>query len=96
MIGIWALEVTLSHFSFQCQEVHEELTEVWKALNTTRSCLSSLLLTTLDGGAAMGYVDVPHVECVVAVHLCRQNAATWINQSTSPVQSLQTDLSSSR
>ncbi|MGL5830113.1 MAG: hypothetical protein ACRC0L_11165, partial [Angustibacter sp.] len=40
-----------------------------------RSGFSSL--TTLDGGAARGYEEVPQVERAVAVHLCPQNAATW-------------------
>ncbi|KAL0187926.1 hypothetical protein M9458_015025, partial [Cirrhinus mrigala] len=33
---------------------------------------TSKLLTTLDVGAARGYVDVPQVERAVAVHLCPQ------------------------
>ncbi|KAL0165464.1 hypothetical protein M9458_037308, partial [Cirrhinus mrigala] len=65
-------------------EVHEELTKTWRAPYTARSCLSSSLLTTLDGGAARGYVDVPQVEHAVAVHLCPQNAATWRNRPRLP------------
>ncbi|KAL0195456.1 hypothetical protein M9458_009028, partial [Cirrhinus mrigala] len=65
-------------------EVHEKLTKTWRAPYTARSRLSSSLLTTLDGGAARGYVDVPQVERAVAVHLCPQNAATWRNRSRFP------------
>ncbi|KAI2653661.1 Gag-Pol polyprotein [Labeo rohita] len=60
-------------------EVHEELTKTWRAPYTAHSRLSSSLLTTLDGGAAKGYVNVPQVERAFAVHLCPQNAATWRN-----------------
>ncbi|KAI2646019.1 ORF V: Enzymatic polyprotein [Labeo rohita] len=55
----------------------------WSLLRP-RSRLSSSLLTTLDGGAARGYVDVPQVERAVAVHLCPQNAATWRNRPRLP------------
>ncbi|KAI2660953.1 Gag-Pol polyprotein [Labeo rohita] len=65
-------------------KVHEELTKTWRAPYTARSRLSSSLLTSLDGGAARGYVDVPQVERVVAVHLCPQNAATWRNRPRLP------------
>ncbi|KAL0155801.1 hypothetical protein M9458_050064, partial [Cirrhinus mrigala] len=65
-------------------EVHEELTKTWRAPYTAHSRLSSSLLTTLDGGAASGYVDVPQVERAVAVHLCLQNAATWRNRPRLP------------
>ncbi len=59
-------------------EVHEELTKSWTPPFTSRSCSSpSPVLTTLDGGAARGYVDVPQVERAVAVQLCPQNATTW-------------------
>ncbi|KAL0202567.1 hypothetical protein M9458_000585, partial [Cirrhinus mrigala] len=65
-------------------EVHEELTKTWKAPYSARTCPGSSLLTTLDDGAARGYVDVPQVECAVAVHLCPQNAATWRNHPRLP------------
>ncbi len=61
-------------------EVHEELTKSWTAPFTARSHSSpSSVLTTLDGGAARGYVDIPQVERAVVVHLCPQNATTWRN-----------------
>ncbi len=52
-------------------EVHEELTRSWKAPFTARnkSCGSSAL-TTLDGGAALGYTGIPSVERSVAMQLC--------------------------
>ncbi|KAL0163687.1 hypothetical protein M9458_039440, partial [Cirrhinus mrigala] len=56
-------------------EVHEELTKMWKAPFAAHTHLDSSLLTTLNDGAARGYVDVPQVKRVVAVHLCPQNAA---------------------
>ncbi|KAL0199601.1 hypothetical protein M9458_002788, partial [Cirrhinus mrigala] len=65
-------------------EVHEELTKTWAAPFMARPRQSSSLLTTLDGGAARGYVDVPQVERAVAVHLCPQNAATWRNRPRLP------------
>ncbi|KAL0199155.1 hypothetical protein M9458_007695, partial [Cirrhinus mrigala] len=51
-------------------EVHEELTKSWKAP-------LSPSLTTLDGGPARGYTEVPQVERAIAMHLCPQNAASW-------------------
>ncbi|KAI2668309.1 Nuclear cap-binding protein subunit 3 [Labeo rohita] len=39
------------------------------------TCLNSSLLTTLDGGAARGYVNVPQVERAVVVHLCLVSSA---------------------
>ncbi len=52
---------------------------------TARSHSSvSSVLTTLDGGAARGYVGIPQVERVVAVHLCPRNAATWRNRPQLP------------
>ncbi len=52
-------------------EVHKELTRSWKAPFTARnkSCGSSPL-TTLDGGAALGYTGIPSVERSVAMQLC--------------------------
>ncbi|XP_056628359.1 uncharacterized protein LOC130439813 isoform X1 [Triplophysa dalaica] len=59
-------------------EVHEELTRSWNAPFSARSTLvGSAAVTSLDGGAARGYVDIPQVERAVAVHLCPQTAATW-------------------
>ncbi len=66
-------------------EVHEELTKSWMAPFTARSRSSvSSVLTTLDGGAARGYADIPQVERAVAVHLCPRNAATWRNRPRFP------------
>ncbi len=58
-------------------EVHEELTRSWKAPFTARnkSCSSSAL-TTLDGGAALGYVGIPSVEQSAAMQLCPTAAIT--------------------
>ncbi len=58
-------------------EVHEELTRSWKAPFTARNkpCGSSLL-TTLDGGAALGYTGIPSVERSVAMQLCPTVAST--------------------
>lgn len=54
-----------------------ELTKSWKASFLTRTrYTASSVLTTLDGGPAREYTEVPQVERVVAVHLCLQNAAT--------------------
>ncbi|KAI2653569.1 Ribosomal protein S12 methylthiotransferase RimO [Labeo rohita] len=64
-------------------EVREQLTKMWRALYNARSPRSSSsLLTTLDGGVARGYIDVPQVER--AVHLCLQNAATCRNRPRLP------------
>ncbi len=65
-------------------DVHEELTDMWKAPYTSSSHLSSSLLTTLYGRATNGYMDVPQVECAVVVHLCQQNVATWRNHPQLP------------
>ncbi|XP_059355259.1 uncharacterized protein LOC132092841 [Carassius carassius] len=66
-------------------EVHEEVTKSWTAPFMARSRSSpSSILTTLDGGAARGYVDVSQVERAVVVHLCPQNAATWSNHPRLP------------
>ncbi len=58
-------------------EVDEELTRSWKALFTARnkSCGSSPL-TTLNGGAALGYTGIPSVERSVAMQLCPTVAST--------------------
>ncbi len=58
-------------------EVHEDLTRLWKAPFTARnkSCSSSPL-TTLDGGAALGYAGIPLVERSVAMQLCPTAATT--------------------
>ncbi len=58
-------------------EVHEELTRSWKAPFTARNkpCGSSPL-TTLDGGAALGYMGIPSVERSVAMQLCPTVAST--------------------
>lgn len=51
-------------------EVHKEFTKTWKVAFLGRTCFAgSSILSTLDGGAAQGYVDVPQVECVIALHL---------------------------
>ncbi len=59
-------------------EVHEEVTRSWKAPVSARNRPSaSSVLTTLDGGAAQGYVEVPPVERAIAMQLCPQGAAAW-------------------
>ncbi|KAL0149007.1 hypothetical protein M9458_055622 [Cirrhinus mrigala] len=59
-------------------EVHEELTKSWKAPLSARSRhVISPSLTTLDGGPARGYTEVPQVERAIVMHLCPQNAASW-------------------
>ncbi|KAI2665750.1 hypothetical protein H4Q32_022839 [Labeo rohita] len=59
-------------------EVHEELESPWKAPLSARSRhVISPSLTTLDGGPARGYTEVPQVERAIAMHLCPQNAASW-------------------
>ncbi len=59
-------------------EVHEEVTRSWKAPFSARSRPSaSSVLTTLDGGAAQGYVEVSPVERAIAMQLCPQGAAAW-------------------
>ncbi len=70
-------------------EVHEELTRSWKAPFTARnkSCGSSAL-TTLDGGAALGYTGIPSVERVcghATVSNSRYHPAGW---SVSPLTGL--------
>ncbi len=59
-------------------EVHEEVTRSWKAPFSARNRPSaSSVLTTLNGGAAQGYVEVPPVERAIAMQLCPQGAAAW-------------------
>ncbi len=59
-------------------EVHEEVTRSWKAPFSARNRPSaSSVLTTLDGGVAQGYVEVPPVERAIAMQLCPQGAAAW-------------------
>ncbi len=66
-------------------EVHEELSKSWMAPFTARSRSSaSSILTTIDGGAARGYVRIPQVERAIAVHLCPRNAGTWRNRPCLP------------
>ncbi len=53
-------------------------TRSWKAPFSARNRPSaSSVLTTLDGGAAQGYVEVPPVERAIAMQLCPQGAAAW-------------------
>ncbi|KAI2661194.1 hypothetical protein H4Q32_006732 [Labeo rohita] len=66
-------------------EVHEELTRLWKAPLSARSrYANSSSLTTLDGGPARGYTEVPQVERAIAMHLCPENAASWRGQPKLP------------
>ncbi|KAI2668937.1 ORF V: Enzymatic polyprotein [Labeo rohita] len=66
-------------------EVHEELMRSWKAPLSARSrYANSSSLTTLDGGPARGYTEVPQVERAIAMHLCPQNAASWRGQPKLP------------
>ncbi len=59
-------------------EVHEEVTRSWRAPFSAQNRPSaSSVLTTLDGGAAQGYVEIPPVEHAIAMQLCPQSAATW-------------------
>ncbi len=58
--------------------MHEEVTRSWRAPFSARNRPSaSSVLTTLDGGAAQGYVEIPPVECAIAMQLCPQCAAAW-------------------
>ncbi|KAL0162349.1 hypothetical protein M9458_041745, partial [Cirrhinus mrigala] len=66
-------------------EVHEELTKSWKAPFSSRTHFAGAsALTTLNGGAARGYVDIPQVERAIAVHLCLNSAATWCGRPRPP------------
>ncbi len=59
-------------------EVHEEVTRSWRAPFSARNRPSaSSVLTTLDGGVAQGYVEIPPVERAIAMQLCPQGAAAW-------------------
>ncbi len=59
-------------------EVHEEVTKSWTAPFSARSRSGpSSSLTTLDGGAAKGYVELPPVERSVAMQLCPKTATSW-------------------
>ncbi len=59
-------------------EVHEEVTRSWRTPFSARNSPSaSSVLTTLDGGAAQGYVEIPPVERAIAMQLCPQGAAAW-------------------
>ncbi len=50
----------------------------WRAPFSARNRPStSSVLTTLDGGAAQGYVEIPPVERAIAMQLCPQGAAAW-------------------
>lgn len=56
-------------------EVHEELMKSWKAPFTARANFtSSSTHTTLNGGTARGYTEVPR--CATMVHLSLQNTTT--------------------
>ncbi len=53
-------------------EVHEEVTRSWRAPFSARNRPSaSSVLTTLDGGVAQGYVEIPPVERAIAMQRCR-------------------------
>ncbi len=81
---LWASQPCSTPLPF-FPEVHEELTKSWMAPFTARSPSSaSSILTTLDGGVARGYADIPQVERAIAVHLCPRNAATWRNRPRLP------------
>lgn len=57
-------------------EVPKELTRSWMSSFTARNRSdSSSSLTTLDGGAAKGYTEIPLVEPLVATQLC--TAWSW-------------------
>lgn len=61
----------------------------WAATNFT----SSSLLTTLDGGAARGFTEVPQVVQVIMVHLCSQSKTTWRNRLRLPSRACKFTLS---
>lgn len=42
------------------------------------------ILTSINGGVAKVYVNIPQMEHVVVVHLCLQNATTWRNRTLLP------------
>ncbi len=56
----------------------EEVTRSWRAPFSARNrCCASSIFTTLDVGAAEGYVDIPPVEHAIAMQLCPQSATAW-------------------
>ncbi len=58
-------------------EVHEEVTRSWRAPFSAQNRHSaSSVLTTLDGGAAQGYVEIPPVEHAIAMQRCPQELRT--------------------
>ncbi len=58
--------------------MHEEMTRSWRAPFSGRNRPSaSSVLTTIDSGAAQGYVEIPQVERAIAMQLCPQGAAAW-------------------
>ncbi len=60
-------------------EVHEEVNRSWRAPFSARNRAStSSVLTTLDGGAAQDYVEIPPVEHAITMQLCPQNVAVWV------------------
>ncbi|KAL0172214.1 hypothetical protein M9458_032525, partial [Cirrhinus mrigala] len=59
-------------------EVHEEVTKSWTAPFSARSRPGpSSILTTLDGRAVKGYMELPPVERSVAMQLCPKTANSW-------------------
>ncbi len=59
-------------------EVHEEVTKSSTAPFSARSRSGpSSSLTTLDGGVAKGYVELPPVERSMAIQLCPKTATSW-------------------
>ncbi|KAL0176031.1 hypothetical protein M9458_028361, partial [Cirrhinus mrigala] len=59
-------------------EVHKNLTKWWKAPLLARAqYTNSSSFSTLEGGPARGYKEVPQVERAIAMHLCPQNATSW-------------------
>ncbi len=61
------------HSSRKCMRAHKIVEGTFTARN--KSCSSSAL-TTLDGGAALGYVGIPSVEQSVAMQRCPTAAIT--------------------
>ncbi len=54
------------------------MTRSWRAPFSARNRPNAFsVLTTLDGGAAQGYVEIPPVERAIAMQLCPQGAAAW-------------------
>ncbi len=59
-------------------EVHEEVTRSRRAPFSARNRPNaSSVLTTFDGEAAQGYVEIPPVERAIAMQLCPQGTAAW-------------------